>query len=866
MAANWCTDVLLQKRWRDHHHSIMLDSFPVKRDLEDEISNLFIDLQVALEKTKLAKAQRKTYKITTSKGDEEVDSWKFNEYAYSDKSIVLPLRARGVFTKDGSIIARGYDKFFSVDEVEDTKKDAIMKLKGPFEVTTKENGCIVLISGLEDGTLVVCSKHVTGEPIGESPNRESNIKHSRQAEKAVFEHLEKAGKKPEELAKVLYDHNVTAVAELCDDEFEEHIVEYPKELAGLYLHGINANIRDFYTYPMEDVFELADEFGFRKVHLERFDSIEELWELLEERSKSGSYQGRLVEGFVVRGKKELGDPFFFKYKFTRPYDLYRTLREATKKLVEQTEAKMDIALGEKKYALVVKAYLDFVEEYFEKNPEAAQEFLNDKGIIKARNLFLENSEIVTESGLSLNELEATELLVERLEAFHIETAKKYILVPIAVVGSGKTTVFRTLQNLFPQWGHVQNDNYQTPKPFREECIDSLLKLTVLLLDRNNAMKRERREIIDQLKKMRLGKILPDFGFRFIGVNFGAAQKSPEFEKIVSERVMKRGDEHQSIKASSQEARTSRIVSDLVRRLEQPNLKNKSESKDGEIVPLYEQDELAFPDDKFHEVINVDITKHDSLEIAKQIWKYLKDVPELEEERNPTEEEWQAAYKEALEYKPTFQKKMPVNSHNGKRAEYYGIHIEEREALVELLKKSLPDNPTWESIQTNGRVQDEFHVTLGHKDSIYVHEQKKPDWEALGRQFGMNQARKNSGEDKKVSVNYFYDIRLTRAIIFDDKLVTIEVKLEQGYKTDENNNIVKERSQIKPLNEHLHITIGTVSPAIRAAELNAALTELFLKYEDPEDGEYKLKETTARVVSLDKVLEKQKVFIMFTYDF
>ncbi len=33
---------------------------------------------------------------------------------------------------------------------------------GPYELSVKENGCIIFFSGLEDGTLLVCSKHSTG--------------------------------------------------------------------------------------------------------------------------------------------------------------------------------------------------------------------------------------------------------------------------------------------------------------------------------------------------------------------------------------------------------------------------------------------------------------------------------------------------------------------------------------------------------------------------------------------------------------------------------------------------------------------------------------------------------------------------------
>ena len=39
---------------------------------------------------------------------------------------------------------------------------------GPYEVTLKENGCIIFISGLSTGDIVVCSKHSTGDRIDDN--------------------------------------------------------------------------------------------------------------------------------------------------------------------------------------------------------------------------------------------------------------------------------------------------------------------------------------------------------------------------------------------------------------------------------------------------------------------------------------------------------------------------------------------------------------------------------------------------------------------------------------------------------------------------------------------------------------------------
>lgn len=863
----------------------MLDSLPLARDLDAENRDLFIDLNVSLEKPRLARAQRTTYLIKTSKGQEEVDSWKFNEYGYSHDDVTLPIRARGLFTKDGKVVARGYDKFFSVDEVAATKKEKLSELIGPFEVSTKENGCIVLISGLEDGTLLVCSKHVTGEPIGDSPQKAMKMKHSSRAEAAVFEQLEKAGKKPADLAKVLYDHNATAVAELCDDKFEEHIIAYPEELAGLYLHGVNFNTRAFHTYPMEDVFELADEFGFKRVLLEHFDTFEELWEFLEAHAVTGRFQNREIEGFAVRAKNSEGQTSFFKYKFRKPYYLYRKMRESTKALIEKTKNLRSLVLAEESYPGLLYSYLLFVEETFKEEPHLAEDYLQDKGIVDLRKRFFNGRDYYQDGGVDIDKLERSrDLEVARKELLdNIEY--KYILVPIAVVGSGKTTVFKTLENIFPLWAHIQNDNFQLAKGFRECFIKSLEKLPVLLLDRNNTMRRERREITIELTKLMTKNVLPNVCPIFIGVNFGAAYADPAFEKLVRQRVQERGDAHQCIKASSSAARTNRIITDMLRKLEQPRLAVKTEDEaEKELVEKSENEqkqttedgnlrggfsfinksELADPDNNFEFIMNVDIVKSTSLDIAKQIWLALQRYQDFESVTSPTETEWHAAYEDALKYKPIFQKKIAENR-NQKRAEYYGISVKDRDTLVGLLEENFSQNSTWKAI-ANSRVQSEFHVTIGHKDTVHAHAMKSA-WEELGRRFGTSQVRKNTGDDKFVFLNDYFDIRLIRAVVFENRLVTIEVKLEQGYKTDQNGNVVKDKTQITPLNEHLHITIGTYAESIRPMELNPALKELFLTYgTELEERVYELKDLSAQVVNLDQVLEKQRAFIFFSFDY
>ncbi len=138
------------------------------------------------------------------------------------KSPSLPIQSRGFFTRntpEPAICIRGYDKFFHIGEKELSWESLSKTLQGPFTVNVKENGCLILASAV-DGTLLVTSKH-------------SIQQHAEMGRKWILKHL--AAKSKTELALVdfLQKHNITAVFELVDPDFEEHVISYPSEQHGL---------------------------------------------------------------------------------------------------------------------------------------------------------------------------------------------------------------------------------------------------------------------------------------------------------------------------------------------------------------------------------------------------------------------------------------------------------------------------------------------------------------------------------------------------------------------------------------------------------------------------------------------------------
>ncbi|KAL8875904.1 MAG: hypothetical protein Q9198_005803, partial [Flavoplaca austrocitrina] len=317
-----------------------LDKAPYASQVAHDVASMVKALNACTKKQgggkKAMSSKKTTFDIPDTKGL-SVDSWRFQEWDYKRRD--LPTYARGLFTynkKDGTpeIATRGYDKFFNVGEVHETQWENVAKsTRGPYELSVKENGCIIFISGLEDDRLLVCSKHSTGA------RSDVELSHAIAGERWVEKQLASLGRTKQDLARELRKRNVTAVAELCDDTFEEHVLAYDEKAAGLYLHGVNLNLPEFATYPGELVHAFADLWGFKKAEYVMKDDLDTVKTFLDGCAETGSWNGRDTEGFVIRcRRKEHHDKtnyqdWFFKYKFEEPYLMYRQWREATKAVI-----------------------------------------------------------------------------------------------------------------------------------------------------------------------------------------------------------------------------------------------------------------------------------------------------------------------------------------------------------------------------------------------------------------------------------------------------------------------------------------------------------------------------------------------------
>ncbi|KAF8320353.1 hypothetical protein DL93DRAFT_2073938 [Clavulina sp. PMI_390] len=503
----------------------------------------------------------------------KIRSWKMDEFKYGVHPSPFPTLARGLFTRlvddNGNtpaltpadedaedvpevsgkhvIVVRGYDKFFNIGEVPWNSWPSIEKwTTGPYYLTLKSNGCIIFIAALSPTQVVVTSKHSMGAVT------EGTTSHAMMGEKWLHEHLATKGKTVADLAQRLLKDNTTAVAELCDDSFEEHVLGYPPELTGLHLHGLNHNSRAFSTAPPSTVELFAEEFGFIKTATLTMDTIAEVRTFTDEVGESGTWRGEAVEGFVVRckvtdtpnkpagavddtsaspdpstsdspadpkrerGPKSTatmhppypaGSDYFFKIKFDEPYLMYRAWREITKVILTAKSKKppvsgSDISIPKSRVARPEsRLYRNWVEKEIDARPEDFAEYAKGKGIIETRERFLKWLE--SEEGqtrlekVKAGEEEEVEPAKNDVVQPEVKGKGKLVIVPIAVPGCGKTSVAVALTHLFPSFGHTQSDDVKTKKtaPTFQRNITELLKThSVVIADRNNHLAQHRQGI------------------------------------------------------------------------------------------------------------------------------------------------------------------------------------------------------------------------------------------------------------------------------------------------------------------------------------------------------------------------------------
>ncbi|KAI9851879.1 MAG: hypothetical protein M1824_002460 [Vezdaea acicularis] len=504
-----------------------------------------------------------------------------------------------------------------------------------------------------------------------------------------------------------------------------------------------------------------------------------------------------VEGFVIRCKKgdEERGPYqdwFFKYKFEEPYLMYRQWREVTKAIISGKVPKY------KKHVKITAEYLNYARRQLAENRNLGKAFNQNHGIIAMRNGFL------AEKGLKGSDIIRLEEEEEKNAPRNV--TKDVFLVPIATLGCGKTTIAKALEKLLG-WAHIQNDDVQgkrgRPAQFVSLIFSASAASPVVFADRNNAERRERAQIIDDLTAM-----IPDASFVALYWDHDeeGTMRRQEVRHVLRSRVMGRGDNHQTIQAATKdEQHITGIMENFMRRFQPVN--------------PYEE-----PDSGFDSVITLDPTAESRGNLQTVVTQLHGTYPGLFKEM-PSSDDLDDAIDYALhDYRPDLRHSVgPSQKKNGnangqaevtpkgkvRKVSYFAIKLPST-PILEALRCCFPspEDPTarfYMYLRQMRRMQAAFHVTLIHKAQASAFPEQWSRYSALHKQ-ALEASDKTDTADPELGI---CKVQLER-VVWDDRVMCVVARLvdaEDGWET---------------INRVAHITIGTAEDSIKPKESNALL--------------------------------------------
>lgn len=243
--------------------------------------------------------------------DNGISSYNFTRKAFNDAIWnFLTMTARGLFVKDGKVVARSYNKFFNWGE-RDSSRDLQEKMAFPVTAYKKENGFLAMVSHFNN-KLLVCSKSaIKGPYVG-----------------YIQEALTRLGKDiQDKILQYAIEHDCTFVFECVDPENDPHIVKYNEP--HMFLLDIVKNDFTFQCLPYEELKQAAESIGLEcKEKRYVFNSWSELYAFRKKLDEDfDPYNKDFIEGYVFTD----ANGFMVKYK-TPNYRWWKTGRTLLEKL------------------------------------------------------------------------------------------------------------------------------------------------------------------------------------------------------------------------------------------------------------------------------------------------------------------------------------------------------------------------------------------------------------------------------------------------------------------------------------------------------------------------------------------------------
>ena len=238
--------------------------------------------------------------------DNNISSFNFTRNTFYKKNWnELTCKARGLFidTLNNKVVARGYEKFFNVNERRETELEhLIVKFKDKITCYKKENGYLGIMSWV-NGELFIASKSTNK---GDFADWFRNIYENSDIDK-------------DKLEWYLKNNDVSLTFEVIDIVNDPHIIEYDK--SKIVLLDIIHNDYEFKKEPYEKVQALATLINCEcKTIYTEFDNVREFHEWYLKNTDEDDLSKENIEGVVIECNgimTKLKFPYYNFWKFMR---------------------------------------------------------------------------------------------------------------------------------------------------------------------------------------------------------------------------------------------------------------------------------------------------------------------------------------------------------------------------------------------------------------------------------------------------------------------------------------------------------------------------------------------------------------------
>lgn len=302
----------LEKGQKPKIIKIKNDVFSKKINEEEQPKKILKEIPI-IEQLRLSSDIRET------ELDDNISSFNFTHKAFYNKNWNdLTCKARGLFldTNSGKVVARGYEKFFNVNEKRETELEhLIATFKGKITCYKKENGFLGIMSWV-NGKLFIASKS-------------TNVGTYAEYFKKIYE---ESNIDKEKLEDYLQKNNVSLTFEVIDIENDPHIIEYDK--SKIVLLDIIYNDFEFKKAPYEEVQRLAELVNCEcKTIYKEFDNVRDFHRWYLENTDEEDLSKDNIEGVVIENNN-----FMTKLKFPY-YNFWKLMRSVKDKVLHKREVK-----------------------------------------------------------------------------------------------------------------------------------------------------------------------------------------------------------------------------------------------------------------------------------------------------------------------------------------------------------------------------------------------------------------------------------------------------------------------------------------------------------------------------------------------